>query len=245
MTILSGMPAYPVLTALIVIVLGAPAELHIEADFRAHDLPRIPEAQPLVRKLDLPAVTNRLIEDAELVADSVADGRNVERCQRVHVAGRQTAEPTVSKTGFLFLFQKAREVLADLGQSPLHSLPETEADEAVAQMRSSQEFSGEISDNFGGCARSRNAVHRGDIVIQHAIANGVGQGHVPVVARCMLRQLGLQIVQVVYQGFGNLIGSGSDANVRVAALIADTVRFLAGDSGFHDVLRKASPSALT
>jgi hypothetical protein len=42
-----------------VVELGVPAKLHIESDLRTHDLPCVAEAQPLVRYLDLPAVTNR------------------------------------------------------------------------------------------------------------------------------------------------------------------------------------------
>ena len=60
------------------------------------DLPGIAEAQPLVRDLDLPAVTNRLIEDPELVADAVADRRNIERRQRVHVTRGQPAQAAIA-----------------------------------------------------------------------------------------------------------------------------------------------------
>jgi hypothetical protein len=56
---------------------GAHAEFHIAGDFRAHE--RVTESQLLVRGLDLPAITNRLIEDSKLVADAVADRRNVQR----------------------------------------------------------------------------------------------------------------------------------------------------------------------
>ena len=85
-------------------MLCAPAELHFEVDFRPHDFPGVAEAQPLVRKLDLPAVTNRLIEDAELVADAVANGRDIERRKRVHIARCQTAEPAIAQARLFFLF---------------------------------------------------------------------------------------------------------------------------------------------
>jgi hypothetical protein len=48
---------------------SVPAKTDVEADFRAHDLPWIAEAQPLVRHLDLPTIANGLIEDAKLIAD--------------------------------------------------------------------------------------------------------------------------------------------------------------------------------
>src|SRR5262249_46359026 len=69
-------PAHSIAAPRVVIGLGVAAELHIEGDLRAHDLPRISKAQPLIRELDLPPITNRLIENAELVTDAVADGRN-------------------------------------------------------------------------------------------------------------------------------------------------------------------------
>ena len=53
-----------------------------------------------------------------------------------------------------------------------------------------------------------------DVALQHAVANGVGEGHVPVVARGVLRQFGLKAVQVFDQGCGDRIRSKSGANVR-------------------------------
>ena len=113
---LLGKPAHAISAGLVVVRLGAPAELHVERDFRAHDLPGVAEAQPLVRHLDLPAVTNRLIEDAELVADAVADRRNVERRQRVHVARGEAAETAIAQTRLLLLLEEARQILADSRQ---------------------------------------------------------------------------------------------------------------------------------
>ncbi len=55
--------------------LGAAAEEHRERDLGPRDLPRVPEPQPVVRRLHLPAVADRLVEDAVLVADAVARSR--------------------------------------------------------------------------------------------------------------------------------------------------------------------------
>ena len=134
-------PAHPIAALFVIIALGAPAELHIEGDFRTDDLPGVAEAQPLVRQLDLPAVANRLIEDAELVADAVADRRNIERRQRVHVTSGQAAEPAVAQARLFFLLQKVGQILPDFGYCLLGRLPDTEVDQAVAQMRPGQKFS--------------------------------------------------------------------------------------------------------
>jgi hypothetical protein len=94
----------------------------------------------LVSQLDLPTVTNRLIEIPKRVADAVADGRNVERRQRVHVARRQAAETAGTQPGLLLLIQETRQVLAHLRQRFLDSIPDPETDEAVTKMRASQEL---------------------------------------------------------------------------------------------------------
>jgi hypothetical protein len=49
-------------------------------------------------------------------------------------------------------------------------------------------------------------------VVQHAVADGIGKGHVPIVARRVLGQLGLEEMQVVDQRFGNGLGAGAGAN---------------------------------
>jgi hypothetical protein len=77
--------------------LRVPAERHVIGDLRPGRLPGIAEAQPLVGDLHLPAIADHLIEDAEFIANAVADGRDLERCQRVHVAGGQAAKPTIAQ----------------------------------------------------------------------------------------------------------------------------------------------------
>jgi hypothetical protein len=84
------------------------AELHIESDFRTYDLPGIAEVQPLVRQLNLPPVPDHLIEDAELVSDAVADGRNVQRRQRVHVTGSEPPQAAIAQAGLLLLVDEIR-----------------------------------------------------------------------------------------------------------------------------------------
>src|SRR5262245_28055539 len=92
---------------------------------------------------------NRLVEDAELVANPVADGGDVKRRQRVHVARRQTAESTVAQTRLLLLFQNGAEVLPETRQGFLRRFPHTEIDQAVAEVRSGQEFSREVGNDLG------------------------------------------------------------------------------------------------
>ena len=128
--------------------LGASAELHVEGDLRSADLPRVAETQPFVRPFDLPAVVDRLVEDAEFVADAVTDRRDVQCRQRVHVAGRETSKTAVAKPRLLFLFEESGEVLADQRHSFLSRRPQAKVDETVSEMRAGQELGGEVRDEF-------------------------------------------------------------------------------------------------
>ena len=72
------------------------------------DLPRVAEAQPLVGLLDLPAVDDLLLEDAELVADAVAERGHLQRRQRVEEAGREAPEAAVAEAGLVLAARAAR-----------------------------------------------------------------------------------------------------------------------------------------
>ena len=75
-----GSPAYTIATLLVLVGFGVAAEFHFEGYFRTGDFPRIAEMQPFVCALDLPAVVDLLIKNAELVANTVANRRYAERC---------------------------------------------------------------------------------------------------------------------------------------------------------------------
>ncbi len=63
-------------------------------------LPRVAIQQPFVGLFYLPAVAKLLLEDSELVSDSITDGGNVQRCQGVEKAGCQPAKAPVAQPWF-------------------------------------------------------------------------------------------------------------------------------------------------
>jgi hypothetical protein len=65
-------------------------------------------AQPLVGHFHLPAVLEDLIEDTELVPDTVSERRIAKRSQRIEVAGGQPAESAVAEPR---LFLEPHELL--------------------------------------------------------------------------------------------------------------------------------------
>ena len=67
-------------------------------------------AQPVVRLLVLPAVLDGLPEDAVLVAQPVAHGRELHRGHRVEEARGQAPEPAVAQAGVGLLLEQAEPV---------------------------------------------------------------------------------------------------------------------------------------
>ena len=74
----------------------------------ARHLPGVRAAQPVVRLLLLPAVLDGLPEDAVLVAQPVAHGRELHGGHRVEEAGGQAPQPAVAQARVGFLFEQAR-----------------------------------------------------------------------------------------------------------------------------------------
>src|SRR5262245_50612661 len=93
------------------------SETDIDRNLGARDLPRIAEAKPLVRHLHLPAIVDLLVEDPEFVADAVADRRDLERRERIKVAGREPPEAAVAEPRLFFLVEEFVEIETEL----LHS----------------------------------------------------------------------------------------------------------------------------
>ena len=103
-----GNPAHAKSALLVRPRLGAPAKPHFVRDFRPRDLPWIAVAQPFVCDLALPAVADDLIENAELVANAIADCGHLDRGKRVHVTRREPSKSAVAESGLLLLLREFR-----------------------------------------------------------------------------------------------------------------------------------------
>jgi hypothetical protein len=79
--------------------------------------------------------------------------------------------------------------MADAGHRLFRRLTQPEADETVLEMRTDQEFSGEVGDHLGAHGGAGDRVERRDISIEDALADGMRQRHVPVVASGVRRDL--------------------------------------------------------
>ena len=76
-----GNPAHPETVLLVIIRLGAAAEIYIVSDLGARDLPGVTGAKPFISHFNLLSVPDLLIKGAEFIADPVPDCRNLERCK--------------------------------------------------------------------------------------------------------------------------------------------------------------------
>ena len=127
-----GNPTHAEVTVLVVILLGMAAGADVMSDFGPGCFPGIAEAQPFVGLLNLPAVLYFLVEEPELVADAVADGGNVQRGERLHVAGGKAAQSAVAQTGLGLVIQELVEALAEILQRRFDGLTNVVNIEQVA-----------------------------------------------------------------------------------------------------------------
>ena len=139
-------PAHPQPVVFVDVLLRVAAELDVDRPFGPHQLPRVAEAQPLVGLFDLPAVDDFLVEDPEFIADPVPHRGNLERGERIDEAGRQAAEPAVAQARLLLLRQQFLEIHAEFRHAFPDRVEDSEVDEVVAEMRTHEEFGGQIGD---------------------------------------------------------------------------------------------------
>jgi hypothetical protein len=174
-------PAHAAEALLIDIAFGAAANADVIVDVRPPYLPRIAVAQPGIGGLDLLAVADQLVEDAVLVADAIADRRNLQRSQRVHETRRQPPQSAVAQPRLLLVADEAVEIDIQAGQRLARGLGNPEIEQVVAHERTGQVFGGQITN--GARIRLLVGAHRADPAKQHAVANRVCQRLVAIIER--------------------------------------------------------------
>ncbi len=109
----SGTPANSVVTFFILIRFGMTAEAHWIVVFRPSNFPGVAMVQPFVGVLDLPAVVDPLLKDAELVSQAVTDRGDLQSGQRVHEARGQTTQSAIAEAWLAFFLDELVEVLPE------------------------------------------------------------------------------------------------------------------------------------
>ena len=173
---------------------GFAADHHRIAPFRPDHFPGIAPGQPGVGALDLAFFADLLAEDAELVADAVADRRQLQAGQGFLEAGRQPPQATVAQARLRLFGNEVLQVEAQFTAGLLGGLAQAQVHQIVFQVGAKQVFSREI----GGRAHVRLGVRVGRVhpVLQQPIAHRQGQGPVVVVAGGQAGGFGLAIEEV-------------------------------------------------
>ncbi len=129
----------------------------IQFDFdgliRPRDLPRIGTAEPVVRLLILPAVADRLSEDAVFIAQPVAHRRKLHRGHRVEETGGESPQPAVSQAGVGLRVEHGWPIEVFVQDSLLDERIEQQVGHVIGQRSSDEKLHREIIDPFGILAR--------------------------------------------------------------------------------------------
>ena len=204
-------PAHAIAVLLVGERLRASAEFHLIRDLRARDLPRVAVLQPFVGDLGLPAVADDLIENAELIADAVADRGHFDRGERIHVTRREPPESAVAKAGFLLLRNDVVEIVAKRAQRFTRRFGNAEIEQIVRKVWTGQIFRGEIRD----AARVLSAVAGDafDTALKDPVAHSQRERDVKIVFRRDTFEPAEAVAKILEKGLLDFVGgeSGSDA----------------------------------
>ncbi len=144
---------------------------------RAHDLPGVRAAEPVVRLFLLPAVTDGLAEHAVFVPQPVAHCRELHRGHRVEEAGRQAPQPAVAQARVRFLFEQAEPVEILLLDGLLREGIEQQVRHVVGQRAADEVLHREVVDALGVLALI--GVFREYPALREDVPHGAGEGLEP------------------------------------------------------------------
>ena len=144
-----------------------------------------------------------LVEDAELVANAIADGWTLQGRQRIQIAGSQPAETAVAQSGLLFAGEDGVEILAEFRHRRARCLLDVEVEQVIPQMGAQQEFRRQIAGNLAiEIEIGLGGVHP---AVLHAVAYCQCQGAVVVVRTGDRRQAPNRIAQMVGHGLPEVL----------------------------------------
>ena len=110
------------------------------------DKPGVAQAKPVVGQLHLLAVNDLLLEDAQLIADGIAGGRDLQSGHGVQVAGGQTTQTAIAQAGVWLGLEQVSggkaQILQHLGQG----VQQPQIIGVLLQRAAHQEFQREVVD---------------------------------------------------------------------------------------------------
>jgi hypothetical protein len=127
-------------------VFDAAAEMHVVDHLRPLEFPGVAEAQPFVGIFVLPALRDDLAEQAEIVADAIADGGNGQRRHALHEARRKPSKTAIAKGSVRLAFTQLRETDAEIAQRGLEHRQQPHIVQRIGEQAADQEFQTEVID---------------------------------------------------------------------------------------------------
>ena len=123
-------------------------EFDLDFFVRPRDLPGVGATQPIVGLLLLPAILDRLPEDAVLITQAVAHGGKLQGGHRVEEAGGETAQAAVAQAGVGLLFENFLQIDVPLSDRLPGEGFKQKVGDVVCQRTADQEFHREVVDAF-------------------------------------------------------------------------------------------------
>ena len=114
--------------------------MHVIDHFRPLEFPRVAEAEPFVGIFLLPAMRDDLAEQAEIVADAVADGGDRQRRHAFHEAGRKPPEAAIAECGVRLAFAQFGEADAEIAERRIEQRQQPHIVQRVGEQPADQKF---------------------------------------------------------------------------------------------------------
>ena len=132
--------------ALVVDMLDVAAEMHVIDHLRPLEFPGVAEAEPFVGIFLLPALRDDLAEQAEIVADAVADGGDRQRRHALHEARRKPPEAAIAERRIRLAFAQIGKLDAEIAERGLEHRQQAHIVQRVGEQPADQEFEREVID---------------------------------------------------------------------------------------------------
>ena len=165
--------------------------------------PRRAEPQPAVRGLDLVAVDDLLVEQAEVIADAVAVGRNLHGGDGIHEAGGQPAEAAVAQGRVFLALLQGLQVVAELLQGLGDLVHQPHVDDGVAQRAADEKLERQVVHPFH--LLGVEGLLGLDPLFHEHVAQGIGERPVDVLIAGAVRVAALEAHQVVLNALFELL----------------------------------------
>ena len=158
----------------------AAAEMHMVDHFRPLEFPGVAEAEPFVGIFLLPALRDDLPEQAEIVANAIADGGNGQRRHALHEARRKPAQAAIAERRIRLAFAQIGQIDAEIAEGGFEHRQQPHIVQRIGEQTADQELQAEIIDPLAAGVVA--PLFRSQPVVHDAVAQRQRRRLVPVVA---------------------------------------------------------------